>query len=184
VWANLMMTAAAAWDIVLVHGGAGGIGTMAIQVASRYGARVIATSSTDLKRQRCQELGAEVVIDYRNEDFVTGSRADRRPRRGRDPRQHGAAYLPGTSTRSRPAVHLVVIGMQGGQQGELHLGTLMAKRAVGQLVVAAVPPGAGEGGDRRRRSGRRCGRRSRSARSSRSSDRTLPIQRPPRRTEW
>jgi putative PIG3 family NAD(P)H quinone oxidoreductase len=131
VWANLMMTARLQpGHIVLVHGGAGGIGTMAIQVASRYGARVFATSSTDLKRQRCQELGAEVVIDYRTEDFVARVE-EQTAGHGADVilDNMGAAYLPRNVAALATNGHLVVIGRQGGQQGELDLGTLMAKRA-------------------------------------------------------
>ena len=55
---------------VLIHGGAGGVGTAAVQLARRAGARVIATASGEAKLQVCRDAGAEYVIDYRTEDFV------------------------------------------------------------------------------------------------------------------
>lgn len=71
VWGNLFMRAALkAGESVLVHGGSGGIGSTAIQLASSLGSRVIATTSDDEKRDYCLGLGAEAVINYRNENFV------------------------------------------------------------------------------------------------------------------
>ena len=71
VWSNIFMTARlAAGETLLVHGGAGGIGTTAIQLAKAFGAKVIATDSPEARCQICRDLGADRVIDYRNEDFV------------------------------------------------------------------------------------------------------------------
>lgn len=71
VWGNLFMRAALkAGESVLIHGGSGGIGSTAIQLASSLGSRVIATTSDDEKRDYCLGLGAEAVINYRNENFV------------------------------------------------------------------------------------------------------------------
>jgi putative PIG3 family NAD(P)H quinone oxidoreductase len=131
VWANVMMTARLQpGQVFLVHGGAGGIGTMAIQVANRYGARVFCTAGTEPKRQRCRELGADVAIDYRQEDFVA--------RVKEETGGHGAdvildnmagKYLARNVDALATGGRLVVIGLQGGLTGELNLGLLMAKRA-------------------------------------------------------
>jgi NADPH:quinone reductase len=71
VWSNIFMGARlAAAETLLVHGGAGGIGTTAIQLAKAFGAKVIATDSPEERCRICQELGADRVIDYRQEDYV------------------------------------------------------------------------------------------------------------------
>ncbi|MBX3154888.1 MAG: zinc-binding dehydrogenase [Deltaproteobacteria bacterium] len=63
-------------DTVLVHGGGSGIGVAAIQIAKLHGARVIATVGSDDKVARAQELGADVVVNYRTADFAAACRAD------------------------------------------------------------------------------------------------------------
>src|ERR687884_552898 len=71
VWSNVFLLAGLhRGENFLVHGGAGGIGTMAIQLAARAGARVFATAGTAEKLAFCRELGADVTISYRDEDFV------------------------------------------------------------------------------------------------------------------
>ncbi len=71
VWSNVMMVAGLrAGDTFLVHGGAGGIGTFAIQLTKALGARVIATAGSPEKLALCRELGADVAIHYREQDFV------------------------------------------------------------------------------------------------------------------
>src|SRR5262249_55768372 len=70
VWANVFEAGALkSGETLLVHGGASGIGTMAVQMAKAHGARVFATAGTDEKVALCQRLGAERGINYRNEDF-------------------------------------------------------------------------------------------------------------------
>ena len=77
VWSNIFMTARlAAGETLLVHGGAGGIGTTAIQLAKAFGAKVIATDSPETRCKICRDLGADRVIDYRNEDFVEVVRSE------------------------------------------------------------------------------------------------------------
>jgi putative PIG3 family NAD(P)H quinone oxidoreductase len=72
VWSNVVMRGGLkAGERFLVHGGTSGIGTTAIQIASALGARVFATAGTDEKCQVCRDLGAEVAINHRTEDFVT-----------------------------------------------------------------------------------------------------------------
>jgi len=71
VWSNVFITAGLkAGETFLVHGGAGGIGTTAIQLAKTFGAKVIATDSPAARCAICRELGADCVIDYKVEDFV------------------------------------------------------------------------------------------------------------------
>jgi NADPH:quinone reductase-like Zn-dependent oxidoreductase len=71
VWSNVFeLGALKPGEILLVHGGASGIGTLAIQLVSRLGSKVIATAGSDEKCQRSLELGAANAINYRNEDFV------------------------------------------------------------------------------------------------------------------
>ena len=71
VWSNIFMGAGLeAGETFLVHGGAGGIGTTAIQLGKAFGAKVIATDSPEARCAVCRELGADRVVDYRHEDFV------------------------------------------------------------------------------------------------------------------
>ena len=108
VWSNVMMVAGLrSGDTFLVHGGAGGIGTFAIQLTAALGARVFATAGSAEKLALCTELGADVAINYREQDFVEVVRevTDGHGRR-RDPGQHGRARTsPATSRpwRSRDA---------------------------------------------------------------------------------
>src|SRR5918911_451469 len=71
VWSNVFQLAGLRrGEAFLVHGGSSGIGTMAIQLAARAGARVFTTAGSVAKLAFCRELGAEVLINYRDEDFV------------------------------------------------------------------------------------------------------------------
>jgi putative PIG3 family NAD(P)H quinone oxidoreductase len=77
VWSNVFIGAKLqAGETFLVHGGAGGIGTTAIQLGKAFGAKVIATDSPDARCQICRDLGADRVIDYRQEDFVEAVRKE------------------------------------------------------------------------------------------------------------
>jgi putative PIG3 family NAD(P)H quinone oxidoreductase len=71
VWSNVFMVGALqTTESFLVHGGAGGIGSFAIQLAHALGSRVFTTAGTPEKRALCSALGADVVIDYREESFA------------------------------------------------------------------------------------------------------------------
>jgi putative PIG3 family NAD(P)H quinone oxidoreductase len=115
-------------ETLLVHGGTSGIGTLAIQLAHHYGARVITTAGSATKLDAARRLGADVAIDYREQDFaeVIAETAG-----GVDVilDNIGAAYLPRNVASLRIGGRLVVIGLQGGRVGELDLGALLAKRA-------------------------------------------------------
>jgi putative PIG3 family NAD(P)H quinone oxidoreductase len=131
VWSNLVMTAnLTAGQLLLVHGGASGIGTHAIQVARALGSRVAVTAGAKNKLDLCAELGAEITIGYRDEDFVERIRAESGGS-GADVILDimGAAYLDRNVDALAPDGRLVIIGMQGGVKAELNLGKLLGKRA-------------------------------------------------------
>jgi putative PIG3 family NAD(P)H quinone oxidoreductase len=117
-------------EMLLVHGGSSGIGTMAIQLAKAFGARVACTAGSPHKLARCRELGADVAIDYRTEDFVAAVR-DATGGAGADVILDimGASYLARNLAALATGGRLVVIGRQGGSRAELDLGVLQAKRA-------------------------------------------------------
>ncbi|MFF9344773.1 NAD(P)H-quinone oxidoreductase [Streptomyces sp. NPDC014773] len=124
VWSNIVMTAGLkAGETLLVHGGAGGVGTMAIQIAKALGARVVTTVGGAEKAAQARELGADVAIDYRTEDFA----------------EHGpydvildvvgGDYLERNVRSLAADGRLVVIGLQKGLEGRLDLAEIVFKRA-------------------------------------------------------
>jgi putative PIG3 family NAD(P)H quinone oxidoreductase len=130
VYANVFMTARLApGETLLVHGGASGIGTMAIQLASAYGARVACTAGSEDRLRRCRELGADLAIDYNSADFVAAVR-DFTGGRGADVILDiiGGAYLRRNVEALAIGGRLVVIGLQGGASGELDLGRMLRNR--------------------------------------------------------
>ena len=143
VWSNVFMIAALQpGEVFLVHGGGSGIGTMAIQLAKSVGARVTCTVGSAAKAAFCRDLGADLVVNYREQDFVeevrrfsgtgTGSSA------GADVilDNMGAAYLGRNVNALAPQGRLVVIGLQGGAKAELDLGALLSKR--GAVIATAL----------------------------------------------
>ncbi|WP_153028595.1 NAD(P)H-quinone oxidoreductase [Amycolatopsis sp. YIM 10] len=129
VWSNVVMHAGLAeGEVLLVHGGAGGIGTHAIQVGKALGATVAVTAGSADRLDRCRQLGADLTINYRDQDFVEVLRAETG---GADVilDNMGASYLGRNVDVLKPDGRLMVIGMQGGVKGELNLGTLLGKRA-------------------------------------------------------
>ncbi len=125
VWSTVVMHAGlAAGELLLVHGGSGGIGTHAIQVGRALGARVAVTAAA-ARLARCAELGAQILIDYREQDFAEQLAG------------HvdvildnmGAKYLARNLAALAPDGRLVVSGLQGGATAELSLAALMPKRA-------------------------------------------------------
>ncbi len=131
VWSNLFMLAGLRPDeVLLVHGGASGIGTMAIQLARAVRARVFVTAGSPEKLARCRELGAEVAISYRDEDFVARVREETNGH-GADVvlDNMGAQYLQRNIEVLAANGRLVIIGLQGGTRAELDLNALLRKRA-------------------------------------------------------
>ena len=139
VWSNVFMIAGLQPDeTVLVHGGAGGIGSMAIQLAKALGARVFTTAGSPEKLALCESLGADRAISYRDEDFVEIVNEAG----GADVilDNMGAKYLERNVSALATEGRLVVIGMQGGSKGELDLGALLRKRgAVIATTLRARP---------------------------------------------
>jgi putative PIG3 family NAD(P)H quinone oxidoreductase len=130
VWSNVGQLAhLREGETFLVHGGASGIGTHAIQVARRLGGRVLCTVGSAAKRERCLQLGADAAINYREEDFVARAKEETGGR-GVDVILDiiGAAYLARNIDALAPNGRLVVIGLQGGTKAELDLRQLMNKR--------------------------------------------------------
>jgi putative PIG3 family NAD(P)H quinone oxidoreductase len=129
VWSNVFMIAALQpGELMLVHGGAGGIGTMAIQLAKVLDARVACTAGSSAKADACRDIGADLAINYRDQDFVAEVR--RFEEAGADVvlDNMGAAYLGRNVDVLATEGRLVVIGLQGGATGELDLRALMGKR--------------------------------------------------------
>ncbi|MDO4919243.1 NAD(P)H-quinone oxidoreductase [Kocuria sp.] len=130
VFSNVFMAAAAReGETLLVHGGAGGIGTHAIQVAVALGLTVVATVGSDEKARVVRELGA-TAVNYRSEDFV-GRVHELTGGRGADVILDvvGARYLDPNLRAVATNGRIVIIGMQGGATGELNVGRLLQKRA-------------------------------------------------------
>jgi putative PIG3 family NAD(P)H quinone oxidoreductase len=139
VWSNVFMLATLQpGEAFLVHGGGGGIGTMAIQLASVLGARVACTVGSPAKADACRELGADLVVNYREADFVDEVR--RWNESGADVilDSIGAKYLDRNIETLATEGRLVVIGLQGGVRGELDLGKLMSRR--GALIATLLRP--------------------------------------------
>ncbi|MCH8614238.1 NAD(P)H-quinone oxidoreductase [Arsenicicoccus dermatophilus] len=135
VWSNLVMTARLQPDeTLLVHGGSSGIGTMAIQLARCLGSEVAVTAGSADKLEVCRELGASVLVDYKEQDFVEELKAVG----GADVilDNMGAKYLDRNVSALAPGGRLVIIGMQGGVKAELNIGRLLAKR--GAVIATSL----------------------------------------------
>lgn len=131
VWSNVFLTAnLQPGQTLLIHGGASGIGTMAIQLARQVDARVAVTAGSAAKLEACRELGAQVLVNYREQDFVAALDAAT-DGNGADVILDvmGAKYLGRNLEALATGGRLVVIGLQGGTRGELDLRMLLAKRA-------------------------------------------------------
>jgi len=142
VWSNVFMIAhLRPGETLLVHGGSSGIGTMAIQLAKAVGAKVAVTAGTKEKLDRCAELGADILINYREQDFVEeikkatdGAGADVILD------NMGAKYLDRNVRALAVNGRLAIIGMQGGLKGELNIAALLGKRgAISATSLRARP---------------------------------------------
>ncbi|WGW13941.1 NAD(P)H-quinone oxidoreductase [Saxibacter everestensis] len=130
VWSNMVdIGRLRRGDSFLVHGGGGGIGTGAIQIAKALGARVFTTCGSEEKAEFCRSLGADVVINYRESDFVDvvmretdGAGVDLVLD------NMGALYLPRNIEATAVDGRIVMIGVQGGKLAEVDLGAMMEKR--------------------------------------------------------
>jgi len=115
-------------ESVLVHAGASGVGTAAIQLARAAGARVLVTAGTDDKLAFCRDLGAEVLINYKKEKFSERVLAAT-DKRGVDLILDfiGASYWNDNLTALANYGRMTIIGFLGGDKGELNLGLMMRK---------------------------------------------------------
>jgi putative PIG3 family NAD(P)H quinone oxidoreductase len=135
VWSNVFMVAALQpGETLLVHGGAGGIGNVAIQLAKALGATVYTTAGSAEKMELCESLGADRAINYHDEDFVEVLKEAG----GADVilDNMGAKYLSRNVAALATQGRLVVIGMQGGTKAELDLGVLLGKR--GAVIATSL----------------------------------------------
>ncbi|WP_347109773.1 NAD(P)H-quinone oxidoreductase [Paenarthrobacter sp. S56] len=141
VYSNLIMTAQLQpGETVLVHGATGGIGTMAIQLAKAYGAKVAATAGTDEKVGTAKAfLKADIAINYTEEDFPESLKAQNGGK-GADVILDvvGAKYLQQNIDALADYGRLIIIGLQGGTKAEINLGQLLSKRAA--VIGTALRP--------------------------------------------
>ena len=140
VWSNVFIDAGLSrGEWLLVHGGASGIGTMAIQLAVAVKAKVLCTVGSTEKMEFCTRLGADVAINYRDADFEPVV-LEATNRAGADVILDimGARYLEKNVRSLAYDGRLVVIGMQGGTSGTLDLGRLLQRRA--KVMASALRP--------------------------------------------
>jgi putative PIG3 family NAD(P)H quinone oxidoreductase len=140
VWANVFLWAElTAGETLLAHGGSSGIGTMAVQLGRAFGARVAVTAGSREKLDACAALGADILIDYKTEDFVERMKAEG----GADVILDvvGASYLDRNVQSLAMNGRIANIGSMGGRSAEFNLGALMAKRGtVHSAGLRARPP--------------------------------------------
>ena len=138
VWSNVFLTASLQpGQVLLVHGGSSGIGTMAIQLAREVGARVAVTAGSDDKLKACAAYGAEILVNYREQDFVEQVHGAT-DGHGADVILDvvGAKYLDRNLDTLALGGRLVIIGMQGGRKGEIDLGKLLSRR--GAVIATSL----------------------------------------------
>lgn len=134
VWSALDAAEAQAGQRLLVHGGAGGIGSMAVQYAAARGLTVMATAGSAQRVRTCLNLGAAAAFDYNDPDWpdavLEAGGADIVVD------VMGAAYMERNLRVLNTGGTLVIIGLQGGRKAELDLGQVLSKRVkvVGQTL--------------------------------------------------
>jgi putative PIG3 family NAD(P)H quinone oxidoreductase len=130
VWSNLVLIAGlTAGETLLVHGGSSGIGTIAIQLARAMGCRVATTAGSAEKLAACAALGADILIDYRTEDFVERIKAETGTGADVIFDAIGGGYLARNLAALAKHGRIVLIGDQSGETGQVEVGLLMRKWA-------------------------------------------------------
>ena len=116
-------------ETFMVHGGTSGIGTTAIQLARAFGANVIATAGSEEKCQACRDLGADLAINYREEDFVSRAR-EFTEGKGVDLilDMVGGSYVERNYDTAAEDGRIVQIAFLGGPKAEVNFAKLMTKR--------------------------------------------------------
>jgi len=140
VWVNVFMRGGLkAGERFLVHGGTSGIGTTAIQLAKHFGARVFTTAGSDSKCQTCRDLGAEVAINYKTQDFVAEVKAAT-DGAGVDLIlcMVGGGYAARNLTALADDGRLALLAMLGGPKAELNLAQVMVRRL--QITGSTLRP--------------------------------------------
>lgn len=130
VWSNVFERGKLkAGEVFLVHGGTSGIGTTAIQLAKVFGAFVVATAATAEKCAACRKLGADIAINYREEDFVKAVK-ERAPGNGADVilDMVGGTYIARNYEAARQDGRIVQIALLEGSKAEIDFSRLMLKR--------------------------------------------------------
>jgi NADPH2:quinone reductase len=130
VWHNVFERGALkAGETLLVHGGSSGIGTIAIQLAKAKGAHVITTAGTTEKCQACRDLGADIAINYKDEDFVAATKAATR-RRGADVilDMVGGDYIERNYEAAAVEGRVVQIAFAGSPKATVDFRRIMLKR--------------------------------------------------------
>jgi putative PIG3 family NAD(P)H quinone oxidoreductase len=128
VWSNIFMTARLSeGEVFLVHGGAGGLGTAAIQLGKAFGAKVVVTDSPAERVAQCKALGADRAIDYRTEEFVDIVRDELG---GADVILDivGGPYIAKNVKAARPDARIVQLAFALGSKVELDFMPIMLKR--------------------------------------------------------
>ena len=127
VWSNVFHRGALqAGERFLVHGGSSGIGTTAVQMASVFGARVFATAGSDEKCQACRDLGAEVAVNYKEDDFVEAMQKEGGANLILD--MVGGDYIPRNIKSLADDGRLVQIAFLQGPKVEVNFVHVMARR--------------------------------------------------------
>jgi putative PIG3 family NAD(P)H quinone oxidoreductase len=142
VYSNVVqLSGLAAGETLLVHGGGSGIGTFAIQLGVALGARVACTAGSAIKLDRCRELGADLAIPYRDEDFCEAIMRFT-DGRGADVVLDiiGAAYLERNLAVLATGGRLAIIGLQGGAKAEVDLSVMLRKRATVRATTLRARP--------------------------------------------
>ena len=145
VWSNVVMTGGLrSGQTLLIHGGGSGIGTHAIQVGRALGAQVAVTAGSESKLQRCADLGAQTLINYRTDDFAA---VVNRECGGANVILDimGGSYLASNIDALAENGQLTIIGLQGGAVAEVNLGTMLFKRASIHVTNLRRRPATGPG---------------------------------------
>eukprot|EP00268_Persea_americana_P040107 TRINITY_DN3976_c0_g1_i1.p1 TRINITY_DN3976_c0_g1~~TRINITY_DN3976_c0_g1_i1.p1 ORF type:complete len:326 (-),score=48.05 TRINITY_DN3976_c0_g1_i1:719-1696(-) len=136
VWSTVfMMSRLSAGETLLIHGGSSGIGTFAIQIAKHQGARVFVTAGSQEKLTFCKELGADVCINYKTEDFAARVKEETGGK-GVDVilDNVGGPYFQRNLNSLNVNGRLFIIGFQGGTVTEANLGCMLARRLTVQAA--------------------------------------------------
>ena len=132
VWTNVFLRGKLkAGEKFLVHGGSSGIGTTAIQLANVFGAEVYTTAGTDEKCKRCEALGAQYALNYKNNDFVELIK-EKTNNEGMNLilDMVGGAYTAKNISVMANDARLVLIGFLGGHEANVNFTQVMMKRLV------------------------------------------------------